>query len=127
MNADGFADIVAGAWFYDGVGPNQGRAQVFFGGSGVFDTTPDGTFTGEAAGDRFGDDAGAVGDVNGDGYGDITLGAYVHDVIVSGDDRGRAYVFFGGAGTSADTTTDMRISGIADSDACGRGAGGGAF
>jgi len=55
----------------------------------------DGSLTGEAAGDRFGGTVAAAGDINGDGYGDVIVGAPQHD---NGEFRfGRAYLFVGSA------------------------------
>lgn len=49
-------------------------------------------FIGDAARDQFGIEVAGAGDVNGDGYADVVIGAFQ-----SGDlDEGAAYVFFGG-------------------------------
>ena len=50
--------------------------------------------TGAAAGDQFGAAVGTAGDVNGDGYDDVVVGAPYNDA--GGTDAGRAYVFYGG-------------------------------
>lgn len=57
-----------------------------------------GTFIGEDAGDEAGSDLAVVGDVNGDGYEDILIGA----INASGiqENSSAAYLLYGGAGSS---------------------------
>ena len=58
-------------------------------------TAPTGSLSGETVGDGFGRSVAAAGDVNGDGYGDVIVGAPFYD---NGDFRfGRAYLFAGSA------------------------------
>jgi len=55
---------------------------------------PKAVLSGSASGDRFGQWVAAAGDVDGDGYGDLLVGAPYHD---NGDFRfGRAYLYRGG-------------------------------
>ena len=54
-------------------------------------TTPSTTLTGEAADDYFGYSVATAGDVNGDGYADVVVGAYAYSGYT-----GRAYVLSGG-------------------------------
>ena len=51
-------------------------------------------FTGFAASDQFGYSLSSAGDVNGDGYADIIVGAPLNDA--GGSSAGRAYIYFGG-------------------------------
>ena len=106
VNGDGFADLVVGAAYNSAGGAQAGRAYVFLGGAGSFDTTPDGILTGAATMDSFGASVAGAGDVNGDGFADVVVGA---NQTMSAP--GRAYVFFGGAGTSFDQTPDATMSG----------------
>jgi len=48
-------------------------------------------FTGEAASNNLGCSVSTAGDVNGDGYSDVVIGAYGYN-----GNRGRAYIFYGG-------------------------------
>jgi FG-GAP repeat/FG-GAP-like repeat len=57
------------------------------------------TLTGEAPGDRFGVSVAATGDVNGDGFPDIVVGAEWSNA--DAPKGGRAYVFLGGPGADA--------------------------
>jgi PKD repeat protein len=110
LNSDGFADIVVGAYASGGMG----RAFVFFGGPGL-DAVPDRTFSGEAQGDKFGIDVASAGDLNGDGYLDLVVGADGNDM--GGLNAGRAYVFYGGP--SLDTTPDRIFTGASSGDGLG--------
>ena len=54
---------------------HAGRAYIYFGGASM-DNIADVTMTGEAAGDNFGISVSTAGDVNGDGYSDVIVGAH---------------------------------------------------
>ena len=113
FNDDGFGDVIAGSPA-DGVGGvDAGRVDVFFGGAGAtLDAESDWTARG-ASGDRLGTSVAGAGDVNGDGFGDIVVGA-------PGDQdtmNGRALVFFGAA--DPDTGADGSLLGDAAGDAFG--------
>jgi FG-GAP repeat protein/flagellar hook capping protein FlgD len=111
VNGDGFGDVIVGSPSNDAGGLDAGRAYVFYGGPGA-DAVPDLTLTGAAAGDRFGGSVAAAGDVNGDGYRDVIVGANLNDA--GGLNAGRAYVFFGGPG--ADAVADLTLTGAAASN-----------
>jgi hypothetical protein len=111
VNGDGYSDVIVGAPHNGAGGANAGRAYVFYGGPGA-DNVPDLVLTGVAAGDFFGNSVASAGDVNGDGYADVIIGAFANDA--GGTDAGRAYVFFGGPG--ADSTPDLVLTGAAAGD-----------
>jgi hypothetical protein len=90
LNGDGFADLVVGAPLKDGGGANSGRLYVFLGGAGGPAAVTALTIDGEAAGDELGSSVAGVGDVNGDGYSDVVVGAPKHATSA-----GRALLFFG--------------------------------
>jgi hypothetical protein len=87
VNGDGYSDfMVAGEGFSSGTG----RVYVYLGGKTL--STPDITLTGQSgAHGNFGLAAAAVGDVNGDGYGDVVIGAKNFSNNV-----GIAYLYLGG-------------------------------
>lgn len=68
------------------------------------DTIPDVIFTGENEGSYFSAGLAASGDLNGDGYADIVIGAPNHNNF-----RGRVYIYFGGKDISS--VPDMIFSG----------------
>lgn len=99
VNNDGYSDVVVGGWYRGMDALFKGRAYVYLGGGSMRDTaedtTPDVTFTGENQEDRFGTAVAGAGDIDGDGFYDILVGAYLADG--SGTDRGRVYLYLGGA------------------------------
>jgi len=103
VNGDGFDDVIIGSW---GSGNQTGRAYVFLGGS-TPSPIPAVILNGQAANDNFGTSVGGGGDVNGDGYDDVIVGAYRNDA--GGIDAGRAYIYFGGP--SMDAVADVILTG----------------
>ena len=111
VNGDGFADVIVGASFNDNGGTDAGRAYIYFGGSGM-NNTADVILTGAAADDIFGASISTAGDVNGDGYSDVIVGANRNDV--GGTDAGRAYLYYGG--TNMNEIADVTLTGAAAGD-----------
>jgi hypothetical protein len=109
VNGDGYDDVIAGAYGNDTGGSDAGRAYIFLGGQDM-DNVPDVVLTGTATDDNFGKSVSAAGDVNGDGYGDVVVGAYHNDT--GGWNAGAAYMFLGGA--SMDNIPDATLRGTAD-------------
>ncbi len=101
VNGDGFDDVLASAPFNN---ISTGIAYVYFGGSAM-DTIPDVTMTGVNPGDSFGSSISSAGDVNGDNFADILVGAY--DAF--GNTSGKAYLYLGG--TSIDSVADVVMNG----------------
>ena len=114
VNGDGYSDVIVGANGNDAGGSNAGRAYIYFGGSAM-NNVADVIMTGAAAGDQFGISVSSAGDVNGDGYSDVIVGAYGNDAV--GTDAGRAYVYFGGS--SMNDIADVLLTGEAASDGLG--------
>ncbi|MBK8551269.1 MAG: FG-GAP repeat protein [Ignavibacteria bacterium] len=90
VNGDGFSDVIVGDYQYQGY---KGRAYIFYGGLSV-DTVADIIMTGESGNNRFGLSVASAGDLNGDGYSDVIVGAPNNDG--ANDIAGRAYIYFGG-------------------------------
>jgi hypothetical protein len=118
VNGDGFSDVIIGSINNDAGGMDAGRAYVYFGDSNM-DNIADWISTGEASEDQFGSSVASVGDVNGDGFGDIIVGAYQNDA--GGMDAGRAYVYFGAA--NMDSIADWTFTGEAEEDLFGLAVG----
>lgn len=137
VNNDGYDDIIVGAQdssFRDAVGP--GRAYVIFGGAGTFGA-PDGngrdvlstsTFSaangfvinGIALEDFAGSFVAGAGDINGDGFADVMVGA-----VLANGGVGEAYVVFGKAGgfSNVDAATMLAGTGctiVADQNSDGQ-------
>ena len=91
FNGDGFDDVLVGAWDNDGGGVRSGRAYTFFGplAGTIAAAEADFIVTG-AAGDQLGLSV-AGGDLNGDGFGDLIIGA----PQFNDGDPGYAAIFFG--------------------------------
>ncbi|MBI5501038.1 MAG: FG-GAP repeat protein [Deltaproteobacteria bacterium] len=80
VNGDGYADVVIGASWAGSDGFWPGKAHVYYGGSGGLRSSPDVTLEDPDPGNgfQFGDSI-ALGDVDGDGYADVVVGARVQD------------------------------------------------
>ena len=108
VNGDGYDDVIVAAYYNDAAGVDAGRAYIYLGGSNM-NSTADVVMTGAAAGDWFGISVSTAGDVNGDGFSDVIVGAWQNDA--GGTDAGRAYIYFGGA--SMNNVADIILTGIA--------------
>ncbi|MEO6695147.1 MAG: FG-GAP-like repeat-containing protein [Ignavibacteria bacterium] len=102
VNGDGYADVIVGANRYSGF---PGRAYIYFGGSSM-NNIADVIMTREVTGDYFGISVSGAGDVNGDGFADVIIGAVgVYPL------NGKAYVYFGEA--AMNNTADVIMTGEA--------------
>jgi hypothetical protein len=131
VNGDGFADLIIGA---PGADPyNSGTSYVMFGKASGFTAKIDLSslngsngfrLDGVSAGDFSGQSVAGAGDVNGDGFADVIVGAATAGVNYSG----ASYVVFGkatGFAASIDLSTldgsnGFRLDGVAAYDQIGR-------
>ena len=95
VNGDGYSDVIAGAYLYDNGQTDEGRAFVYLGSASGLSTSPAWTAESNQATAYFGWSVAMAGDVNGDGYADVAVGAYAFDNGQA--DEGRAYVYLGSA------------------------------
>ncbi|HOU13350.1 MAG TPA: integrin alpha [Anaerolineae bacterium] len=114
VNGDGYADMLIGA---SGYGSNTGRAYLVLGSanpSNIPLSAADAVYTGEASSNYAGDSVAGAGDVNGDGYADLLIGAY-------GSATGRAYLVLGNAspGSINLADADAIYTGEASGDSAG--------
>ncbi|MBD2386561.1 putative Ig domain-containing protein [Cylindrospermum sp. FACHB-282] len=134
VNGDGFDDLIIGARYADPNGSNSGQSYVVFGSSSSFSptlnlSTLNGAngfaINGIAQGDRSGSSVSSAGDVNGDGFDDLIIGARYADP--NGSNSGQSYVVFGSSSGFSPTlnlstlngANGFTINGIAQGDSSG--------
>ncbi len=112
VNGDGFSDVIVGANTFDAGELDEGRAFVYHGSAAGLSTTPNWTAESNQANSAFGISVASAGDVNGDGFSDVIVGAWQFD---NGEtDEGRAYVYHGsaaGLSTTANWTAESNQAG----------------
>ena len=95
VDNDGYSDVVIGASWYDNGETDAGRVFVYHGSATGLSNVPDWTAEGNQAHTFFGGSVATAGDVNGDGYGDVVIGAYGFDHEQGM--QGQAFVYYGSA------------------------------
>lgn len=105
IDADGFSDVIVGAYRASPGGrTDAGAASVFLGAREGVALTPARRLEGATAGDFFGFSVAHAGDVNSDGFSDLVVGAYLADPGGMSA-AGSSYVYLGSASGIAATAT----------------------
>ncbi len=101
VNGDGYADLLVGAPDYTLQGTailtNTGQARLYYGGPSGLTAAEGWSVTGDQMGARWGAAVSTAGDVNGDGYADLLIGAPGYGNGSAQPDEGAVYVYYGGA------------------------------
>jgi len=112
VNGDGYSDVIVGAYFYENGQSNEGVAFIYHGASSGISTTASTTLEENQAGAYFGISVSSAGDVNGDGYSDVIVGAGYYD---NGQYKeGGAFIYHGsasGISTTASTSLEENQAG----------------
>jgi hypothetical protein len=95
VDGDGFGDVIVGAYRYDDGETNEGKAFVYLGSATGLSSSADWTADGDQVWAQFGKSVASAGDVDGDGFGDVIVGAFNHS---NGEQwEGRAFLYLGSA------------------------------
>ncbi len=95
VNGDGYADVIVGAPGYDHPQVDEGGAWIYHGAASGVSSTPVWHKESDQGGAQFGASLGTAGDVNGDGYSDVVVGAPYWQT--GGESRGAVWLYYGSA------------------------------
>ncbi|MBN2677470.1 MAG: FG-GAP repeat protein, partial [Anaerolineaceae bacterium] len=122
VNGDGFSDVIVGALYYDNGQTDEGGAFVYHGSAAGLSLSADWNAEGDQENAWFGYSVGTAGDVNGDSFSDVIVGACYYDN--GQENEGRAFVYYGNDGDGlhllprqlqSDDTTPIAHLGMSDS------------
>ncbi|MEW5989035.1 MAG: choice-of-anchor Q domain-containing protein, partial [Chloroflexota bacterium] len=109
INGDGYGDVIVGSLTYGNGQAGEGGAFVYHGSASGLSTSSNWTVESDQAEAYFGNSVATAGDVNGDGYGDVIVGADRYDNGQA--DEGQAFVYHGSA-ASATFTVNSTIDAV---------------
>nr|WP_298937103.1 FG-GAP-like repeat-containing protein [uncultured Dyadobacter sp.] len=93
VNGDGFSDVIIGSCAYDSGQKDEGAAFIWFGGAKSIQSSNYSIIENNQVVSGSGYSVANAGDVNGDGYSDILVGAYLFDNGQSAE--GVAFLYYG--------------------------------
>jgi FG-GAP-like repeat/FG-GAP repeat len=94
VNGDGYSDVIVGVESYDNGQTNEGAAFIYYGSASGISTTADAMVESNREFSGMGSAVACAGDVNGDGFSDVIVGASYYSN--GQDDEGAAFVYHGG-------------------------------
>lgn len=113
LNGDGYSDVVVGAPKYSSGEFQEGGAFVYYGGPTGIGTVPDVVLEANQDSAFFGQSVAHAGDVNGDGFSDLIVGAIYWESDLSEKDEGAVFVYYGsvtGISTVADVILQSNVA-----------------
>ncbi len=116
VNGDGYADVIVGAKWFTNELVNEGAAFLFLGGADGLSDTPIWQVEGNQAGASLGTSVTGAGDVNGDGFDDLLVGAPFWDGEYR--DSGYAALYLGSA-AGAEATPAWELNGSSANERLG--------
>ncbi len=105
VNGDGYSDVIVGAFLYDNGQTDEGAAFLYHGSASGISTTAAAMVESNQVSARMGFSAASAGDVNGDGYSDVIVGAHFYDNGQTNE--GAAFVYHGSASGISNTAAAM--------------------
>ena len=111
INGDGYSDVIVGAYTYSNGQSAEGSAFLFHGSAAGLSLTPSWTGESNQASSDYGFSVSTAGDVNGDGYSDVIVGAFAYSNGQSNE--GRAYIYHGspnGLSSTANRTMELDLN-----------------
>jgi len=76
VNGDGYSDLIVGAYLFDNGETDEGKVFLYRGSASGLGGSPAWSAESNQANAQFGASAATAGDVNGDGYADVIIGAF---------------------------------------------------
>ncbi len=100
VNGDGYDDVIIGAPYYNNGSGDEGRVYLYYGTSapgGYLQGSPAWSTASAFADSHYGWSVAGAGDVNGDGYDDVLVGAPDYEGFANPTNSGAAYLYLGSA------------------------------
>lgn len=91
INGDGYGDVIIGSPLYDNGENDEGAAYMFLGSAAGLPSSPSWSAEGNNVTAHFGCSVATAGDVNGDGFSDVIIGAKDYNAV------GKVFVYTGSA------------------------------
>ncbi len=116
LNKDNYADVIVGAPGFTAGDTHEGSVFVFHGSASGLPSSATRRLEGDQVYSRFGASVSAAGDMNGDGFSDIAIGAPLYDNETGAANEGAVFVYYGSTGGLSPVNRSYTYSGQADSN-----------